>query len=69
MNDEKSKESLVDEIKHMNLMLDEYLNFSKEENFKDDLNITPIESVIKIKNDIHFNDKDIDIRNSERCCY
>ena len=29
IDDEKSKESLVDEIKHMNLMLDEYLNFSK----------------------------------------
>ena len=30
IDDEKSKESLVDEIKHMNLMLYEYLNFSKE---------------------------------------
>ena len=25
------KNSLIDEIKHMNLMLDEYLNFSEEE--------------------------------------
>lgn len=59
--DEKSKKSLVDEIKHMNLMLDEYLNFSKESNFKDNIKINPIESIIKIKNDIHFKDKDIDI--------
>ena len=61
LNDEKSKEFLVDEIKHMNLMLDEYLNFSKEDNFKDDIKINPIESVINIKNDIHFKDKDIDL--------
>jgi len=61
LNDEKSKNSLIDEIKHMNLMLDEYLNFSEEDNFKDDIKINPIESVINIKNDIHFNDKDIDL--------
>ncbi|MBL6841340.1 MAG: ATP-binding protein, partial [Pelagibacterales bacterium] len=61
LNDEKSKNSLIDEIKHMNLMLDEYLNFSKENNFKDDIKINPIESVINIKNDIHFKDKDIDL--------
>jgi two-component system osmolarity sensor histidine kinase EnvZ len=45
----------------MNLMLDEYLNFSEEDNFKDDIKINPIESVINIKNDIHFKDKDIDL--------
>ena len=61
LNDIKTKDSLVDEIKHMNLMLDEYLNFSKEDNFKDDVKINPIESIIKIKNDIHFKDKDIDV--------
>ena len=61
LNDEKSKNSLIDEIKHMNLMLDEYLNFSEEDNFKDNIKINPIESVINIKNDIHFNDKDIDL--------
>ena len=61
LNDEKSKNSLIDEIKHMNLMLDEYLNFSEEDNFKDDIKINPIESVINIKNDIHFKDKDIDL--------
>ena len=61
LNDIKTKDSLVDEIKHMNLMLDEYLNFSKEDNFKDDIKINPIESIIKIKNDIHFKDKDIDV--------
>ena len=61
INDEKSKESLVDEIKHMNLMLDEYLNFSKEENIRDNIKINPIEAIIKIKNDIHFKEKDIEI--------
>jgi len=61
LNDEKSKNSLIDEIKHMNLMLDEYLNFSEEDNFKDNIKINPIESVINIKNDIHFKDKDIDL--------
>ena len=61
IDDEKSKESLVDEIKHMNLMLDEYLNFSKEENIRDNIKINPIEAIIKIKNDIHFKEKDIEI--------
>ena len=61
IDDEKSKESLVDEIKHMNLMLDEYLNFSKEENIRDNIKINPIEAIIKIKNDIQFKEKDIEI--------
>ncbi len=61
IEDDKSKEFLIDEIKHMNLMLEEYLNFSKEENIKDSIKINPIESIIRIKNDIHFNDKNIDI--------
>ena len=62
IEDDKSKEFLIDEIKHMNLMLEEYLNFSKEENIKDSVKINPIEAIIKIKNDIHFNDKNIDIK-------
>ena len=61
IDDKKSKESLVDEIKHMNLMLDEYLNFSKEENIRDNIKINPIEAIIKIKNDIHFQEKNIEI--------
>ena len=61
IENDKSKEFLIDEIKHMNLMLEEYLNFSKEENMKDSIKINPIEAIIKIKNDIHFNDKNIDI--------
>jgi len=61
IEDDKSKEFLIDEIKHMNLMLEEYLNFSKEENIKDSIKINPIEATIRIKNDIHFNDKNIDI--------
>ena len=61
IEDDKSKKFLIDEIKHMNLMLEEYLNFSKEENIKDSIKINPIEAIIKIKNDIHFNDKNIDI--------
>ena len=61
IENDKSKEFLIDEIKHMNLMLEEYLNFSKEENIKDSIKINPIEAIIKIKNDIHFNNKNIDI--------
>ena len=61
IENDKSKEFLIDEIKHMNLMLEEYLNFSKEENIKDSIKINPIEAIIRIKNDIHFNDKNIDI--------
>ena len=61
INDEKSKKFLVDEIKHMNLMLDEYLNFSKEENTRDNIKINPIEAIIRIKSDIHFKEKDIEI--------
>ena len=61
IEDDKSKKFLIDEIKHMNLMLEEYLNFSKEENIKDSIKINPIEAIIRIKNDIHFNDKNIDI--------
>ena len=61
IEDDKGKKFLIDEIKHMNLMLEEYLNFSKEENIKDSIKINPIEAIIKIKNDIHFNDKNIDI--------
>ncbi len=61
IEDDKSKKFLIDEIKHMNLMLEEYLNFSKEENIKDSIKINPIEAIIKIKNDIHFNYKNIDI--------
>jgi two-component system osmolarity sensor histidine kinase EnvZ len=62
IKDEKSKNSLIDEIKHMNLMLDEYLNFSKENNIKNNTKINPIEALIKIKNDIHFQGKDLDIK-------
>ncbi|MDC3110689.1 ATP-binding protein [Pelagibacteraceae bacterium] len=61
IEDDKSKKFLIDEIKHMNLMLEEYLNFSKEESIKDSIKINPIEAIIRIKNDIHFNDKNIDI--------
>ena len=61
IEDDKSKKFLIDEIKHMNLMLEEYLNFSKEENIKDSIKINPIEAINRLKNDIHFNDKNIDI--------
>ena len=61
IDDEKSKKFLIDEIKHMNLMLDEYLNFSKEENIRDNIKINPIDAIIKIKNDIHFKERDIEI--------
>ena len=34
IEDDKSKEFLIDEIKHMNLMLEEYLNFSKRRKYQ-----------------------------------
>ena len=64
IEDDKSKKFLIDEIKHMNLMLEEYLNFSKEENIKDSIKINPIEAIIRIKNDIDIeiiNDAEIEL--------
>ena len=61
IKDEKIKESLNDEIKHMNEMLTEYLDFSANQEIDSKNTVNPIEALIKIKNDLHFKDKDIEL--------
>ena len=61
IKDEKIKESLNDEIKHMNEMLTEYLDFSANQEVDSKNIVDPIEALIKIKNDLHFKDKDIEL--------
>ena len=61
IKDEKIKESLNDEIKHMNEMLAEYLDFSANQEVDSKNIVNPIEALIKIKNDLHFKDKDIEL--------
>jgi len=59
INDDKIKRSLNNEIKHMNEMLAEYLNFTANQEVGSKNIVNPIEALIKIKNDLHFKDKDI----------
>ena len=61
IKDEKIKESLNDEIKHMNEMLAEYLDFSANQEVDSKNIVDPIEALIKIKNDLHFKDKNIEL--------
>ncbi len=61
IKDEKIKASLNDEIKHMNEMLAEYLDFSANQEVDSKNIVNPIEALIKIKNDLHFKDKDIEL--------
>ena len=61
IKDEKIKESLNDEIKHMNEMLAEYLDFSANQEVDSKNIVNPIEALIKIKNDLHFKDKNIEL--------
>ena len=61
IKDEKIKESLNDEIKHMNEMLAEYLDFAANQEVDSKNIVNPIEALIKIKNDLHFKDKDIEL--------
>ena len=61
IKDEKIKDSLNDEIKHMNEMLTEYLNFAANQEIDSKNIVNPIEALIKIKNDLHFKDKDIEL--------
>ena len=61
IKDEKIKESLNDEIKHMNEMLTEYLDFSANQEIDSKNTVNPIEALIKIKNDLHFKDKNIEL--------
>ena len=55
------KKSLNDEIQHMNEMLSEYLEFSSTEQQVKTGNINPVEAILKIKNDINFIDKHIEV--------
>ena len=61
IKDDKIKESLNDEIKHMNEMLAEYLDFAANQEVDSKNIVNPIEALIKIKNDLHFKDKDIEL--------
>ena len=61
IKDDKIKESLNDEIKHMNEMLSEYLDFAEKQETNSKSVVNPIEAIIKIKNDIHFKDKNIEL--------
>ena len=61
IKDEKIKAPLNDEIKHMNEMLAEYLDFSANQEVDSKNIVNPIEALIKIKNDLHFKDKKIEL--------
>ena len=61
IKDNKIKDSLNDEIKHMNEMLSEYLEFSADQEINSKNIVNPIEALIKIKNDLHFKDKNIEL--------
>ena len=61
IKEEKIKVSLNDEIKHMNEMLAEYLDFAANQEVDSKNIVNPIEALIKIKNDLHFKDKKIEL--------
>ena len=61
IKDSKIKDSLNDEIKHMHEMLTEYLDFAANQEVSSKNIVNPIEALIKIKNDLHFKDKDIEL--------
>ncbi len=61
IKDDEIKQSLNDEVQHMNEMLNEYLEFSSTEKKIRSGNINPIKAIIKIKNDINFKDKNIEL--------
>ena len=45
----------------MNEMLTEYLDFASNQEIVSKNIVNPIDALIKIKNDLHFNDKDIEL--------
>ena len=59
------KQSLNDEVQHMNEMLNEYLEFSSTEKQSKSENINPVEAILKIRNDINFREKNIEIEVTE----
>ena len=65
IKEDEIKQSLNDEVQHMNEMLNEYLEFSSTEKQTKSGNISPIEAILKIKNDINFKDKNIEVEVTE----
>ena len=61
IKEDSIKDSLNDEVTHMNNMLNEYLEFYSIEKKNFPLDIDPVESINKIRNDINFCNKDIEI--------
>lgn len=61
IQDEELKTSLDEEISHMSEMLVEYLEFAAENELKSNKLINPIEALIKIKNDVHFQKHNIEL--------
>ena len=61
VQDEELKKSLDEEISHMSEMLVEYLEFAAENELKSNKLINPIEALIKIKNDVHFQKHNIEL--------
>ncbi len=61
IKDNKIKDSLNDEIKHMNEMLTEYLDFAANQEINSKNIVNPIQALKKIKNDLHFKNKNIEL--------
>ena len=61
VQDKDLKKSLDEEISHMSEMLVEYLEFAAENELKSNKLINPIEALIKIKNDVHFQKHNIEL--------
>ena len=61
IKDEELKKSLDEEISHMSEMLVEYLEFAAENELKSNKLINPVEALIKIKNDVHFQKHNIEL--------
>ena len=61
VQDEELKKSLDEEISHMSEMLVEYLEFAAENELKSNKLINPVEALIKIKNDVHFQKHNIEL--------
>ena len=61
IKDDELKKSLDEEISHMSEMLVEYLEFAAENELKSNKLINPVEALIKIKNDVHFQKHNIEL--------
>ena len=61
IKEDEIKQSLNNEVQQMNEMLNEYLEFSSTEQQAKGSNINPIEAILKIRNDINFKNKNIEV--------